>query len=262
MAPRSNRRKKEKNEGPVRWKRPALACLALLLAGATVFGALLLYKRFSEPAYAFFNRLVPVRRIVIEGNHRVSADEIAGLVDTRENNMFTLNSRDARQELLASPWISEVRIRKEFPATLRVIVGEREPVALLLKGNDFHYLDSDGKRIEKVAGNDIPFLPVITGGRDMSASFPAMELVRALREKEVLKRVESVELSLKDPDCIVMQLDGIVMKMGTEGFSEKLERWLDIESEVYRRRISVDHVDLRFEDKVILTPLKAAGGKG
>lgn len=262
MTHRSNRRKKEKKGSPTFGRKLALACLALLLAGASAFGSTLLYKRLSGPLYSFFNTLAPVRTIVIEGNRRVSVDELAGLVDTSGRNMFTLKAGDVRRGVLSFPWIREALIRKEFPSTLRVRVLEREPVALLLMKNDFHYLDSEGERIEKVTGKDVPFLPVITGTRGPSASASAMKLVRALKEKEVLERVESVELSLKDPDCIVMQLDGIVMKMGTDGFSKKLERWLDIESEVYRRRISVDHVDLRFKDKVILTPLKGAAEKG
>ena len=261
MPPRSNKRKKQRDRETGLGRKLALVSLVLLLSGASVFGAVLLYKRVSGPAYAFLNRLAPVRKIVIEGNRRISKSELAGLVDTRGRNMFTLVPGRARERMLAFPWISEAGIRKEFPSTLRVRVMERVPVALLLKKNVFYYLDSYGEKIEKVAGRDVPFLPVVTGAGG-AVSPAAMKLVRALGEKRVLERVDSVEISLKDPDCIVMHLDGLVMKMGTDDFSKKLERWLDIESEVYRRRIKVDHVDLRFTDKVILTPLKASAGRG
>jgi len=78
----------------------------------------------------------------------------------------------------------------------------------------------------------------------------------------VMARCESLEIRVRDRNSLVMNIDGIVVKLGNGDFSSKLDRWFAIEPEILRRKIEVDHVDLRYSNKVIVSPLGPKGAHG
>jgi len=229
--------------------------LLLVLFFGSALGAYFLYRYIPLSSIGFMARIAPVKNILVEGTHRLSKAEVAGLIDISDLNMFSLDPKELRQELKSFPWIRDARIRKEFPSTVRVFINEREPVALLQNKSGFHFLDSKGRVIEKLGSVNVPFLPVITDVREEPVGATVMDLVRVLGDNGVTRRGESVEISVKDPKCLVMHIGGLVVKMGNDGFPEKLDRWFDIEAEVAKRQIDVDYVDLRFSNKVIVRPL-------
>ena len=255
MARRLNSRKKDKEKEKALRRRLVGALLLLTLFSGTAVGAYFLYRYIPFSSFGFPVSIAPVKEILIEGTHRLSKAEVAELIDTSGVNMFSLDPKEFRQKLKNFPWILDARIRKEFPSTVRVYITERNPVALLQKKRGFYFLDSEGRVIEKLGSAKVPFLPVITDAREEPVSAIAMELVKVLGENGVIERGESVEISVKDPKCLVMNLGGLVVKVGNNGFPEKLGRWFDIEAKVAKKQIDVDYVDLRFSNKVIVRPL-------
>jgi len=256
LARRLNSKKKDREkQKALRKKLAAVALLVLLFCGSAL-GAYFLYRYIPLSSIEFITKIAPVKNILVEGTHRLSKAEVAELVDTGVDlNMFSLDPKELRRALKNFPWIRDAKIRKEFPSTVRVFINEREPVALLQKKRGFYFLDSNGWIIEKLESANVPFLPVITDTQKEPVDAAAMDLVRVLGDNGIVERGESVEISLKDPKCLVMHIGGLVVKMGNDGFPAKLDRWLDIEAEVAKRQIDVDYVDLRFSKKVIVKPL-------
>jgi len=258
LARRLNSKKKDKEKQKARRRRLAAATLLLVLFFGSALGAYFLYRYIPFSSIGFIARIAPVKNILIEGTHRLSKAEVAELIDISDLNMFSLNPKELRQDLKSFPWIRDAKIRKEFPSTVRIFINEREPVALLQNKRGFYFLDSNGRIIEKLASTKIPFLPVITDVRQEPVAAAAMDLVRVLGDIGVIEMGKSVEISVKDPKCLVMHIGGLVVKMGNDNFPEKLDRWFGIEAEIAKRRIDVDYVDLRFANKVIVRPLTAS----
>jgi len=52
-----------------------------------------------------------------------------------------------------------------------------------------------------------------------------------------------------------LNADGVVVKIGSGEYEEKLARLADIEQEIKQRNISVDYIDLRFANRVLVSPV-------
>lgn len=104
-------------------RRRRFVRLGLFLAGATVLCILLAAARSS---------VLDVDRIIVSGADRTSADEVieTGRLATGEP-MLDVDAQKAAAKIRTLPWVQEVVIEREWPATLRVVVRERQPVAAI-----------------------------------------------------------------------------------------------------------------------------------
>lgn len=105
-----------------------------------------------------------ITRIEVLGNHPHLTDrQVVILSEIRpENNIFAIDFETVRARLLRHPWIESVRLRREFPGTVRIHVTEHKPLALLL-ANDLYLVSVDGKIFKKANATDPRELPVLTG---------------------------------------------------------------------------------------------------
>ena len=225
--------------------------VSLLLVSALVVG---IYAAFIKIKSAF-----PVRRVIFIGNRHLTADELRTLSGIRRNaSLLTLSGGKVIEKLLGSPWIKSVSVRKEFPDTLSVIVSEVEPFALLdLKGRLF-IINEKGDLLEELKGDTIPFLPIIAGdpSREREGFSEALTLARAMNEKGLSSERDQIEIVLSKPEELTSVIDGMVIKIGAGEYKEKLERLLEIEEDIQRRKITVDYIDLRFANRVVVKPIK------
>jgi len=225
--------------------------VSLLLVSALVVG---IYAAFIKIKSAF-----PVRRVIFIGNRHLTADELRTLSGIRRNaSLLTLSGGKVIEKLLGSPWIKSVSVRKEFPDTLSVIVSEVEPFALLdLKGRLF-IINEKGDLLEELKGDTVPFLPIITGdpSREREGFSEALTLARAMNEKGLSSERDQIEIVLSKPEELTSVIDGMVIKIGAGEYKEKLERLLEIEEDIQRRKITVDYIDLRFANRVVVKPIK------
>ncbi len=119
-------------------------------------------------------------------------------------------------------------------------------------------VDSGGNILEEIEDKGTPFLPVIVGihpEKDRGGILEALKLIDALAEKGILSRKESIEIMLKAYG-LVMKVDGEYVKVGYGVYAKKLGRWKDLEAEIRKKNIAIEYVDLRFENEVIVKPLK------
>lgn len=224
--------------------------------------SLLLVLALAVGVYAAFIKIksaFPVRRVIFIGNRHLTADELRTLSGIRRNaSLLTLSGGKVIEKLLGSPWIKSVSVRKEFPDTLSVIVSEVEPFALLdLKGRLF-IINEKGDLLEELKGDTVPFLPIITGdpSREREGFSEALTLARAMNEKGLSSERDQIEIVLSKPEELTSVIDGMVIKIGAGEYKEKLERLLEIEEDIQRRKITVDYIDLRFANRVVVKPIK------
>ncbi|MFT4627605.1 MAG: hypothetical protein ACI8PZ_006291 [Myxococcota bacterium] len=72
------------------------------------------------------------------------------------------------------PWVREATAEISWPDTVRVRVQERQPVALLLRGERLHYVDQEGVAFLQADLNQAD-LPVISGiDDDLAALHPSL----------------------------------------------------------------------------------------
>lgn len=228
------------------FRRGMIVLLSVALVSVAVLGARVL-------AHAF-----PVKNILVSGNYHLDEDEIKRAVNINDRSLLSLSLDDLKASIEKKAWIKNVVLRKQFPDTIMVNVVEAEPKALLRNEGHLFLIDAGGNVLEEIEDSGTRFLPVLRGinpDKDIGGILEALKLIDALSEKNILSGKESVEILLKTYG-LVLTMDGEYIKVGYGEYAKKLERWIDLEAEIKKKNITIDYVDLRFDNEVIVKPLK------
>lgn len=90
-------------------------------------------------------------KIRIEGNDKISKDYIIKSLDLREDkNIFMYNLKNMEKELKENKYIEDVKVKREFPNKLNIIIIEKE-IAGIIQSDDLKcYIDNKCEFIDKV----------------------------------------------------------------------------------------------------------------
>lgn len=137
------------------WKRLRGLCMLLIFLGMVELGA-------ASLTASHFN----VTGIRIEG---LSATPTAPVQEISQEligqNWFRANSRHVVQSIKKIPTVDSVRVRHviTWPPQLKVIVQERQPVAVIGGGNQWWKVDAKGVPYQTVSQPDATNLDALTG---------------------------------------------------------------------------------------------------
>ena len=199
-----------------------------------------------------------VRSVVITGNEHLSDEELKNMAGLSSNeNLFSVSGRRISSKMTESPWIRSVAVRKDFPDRLLIHIREAEPFALLdMKGKLF-IVDDRGAMLEELRDIAVPFLPIISSNpyREKEAFLEAINLAKIIKNTGLLAQRDHIEIISHKPQEMSVNIDGVVVKVGSGEYEEKLARLSDIEQEIQNRNIAVDYIDLRFANRVLVSPV-------
>ena len=175
--------------------------------------------------------------IEIQGQSRLSENEIleqAGI--KRGDNLLAINLRVVRKRLLAHPWISKARVAREIPETIRIVVSEHKPLAVVDLGRKF-LINRQGRIFKENGQKDPKGLPLVTGiaYADISlgddALTPAMQTVvevlqRSQKKESILPYVEIRKLHMDAQMGITLNVwkQERKIKLGISRFEYKFQR--------------------------------------
>lgn len=244
-----------------RWTVPAVLCAALALWGASAI---------------LQSGLLKVREIVVVGNTRLSSGAVESLVSGLTNeDILRADLEVYRQRLLDSPWVADVRLSRVLPATIRIAVVERTPIAVARLDQQLYLVGEDGSIIDDYGPEYREFdLPVVdglvsttaaTGDRPAATADRAhltAELLRALGSRPDLRdRLSQIDVS-NAHDAVVMFDDDVTwLHLGDERFLERLERYVELRPSLGERFGPLDYVDLRFDNRIYLRGRNTGGAR-
>jgi hypothetical protein len=144
--------------------------------------------------------------VEVQGNRMVSEHQVlekAGL--TRGRSMLDLDTRQTAERIQSLSWVKEVEIKRRWPSTVRVVVREYTPLALInLTGDEkshLYYIDSSGRVFSSVQGAiDLDF-PVLSG-RNLPDHLDEM---RIKRDSLAGKGLEFLKLAAKNNQVLPLQ---------------------------------------------------------
>jgi len=224
----------------------------LVLTGAGIFLSVAIHKAAC--------RLFPVREIVFSGNSHISDAELKSLANIRSGEgLLGISSKGIAERLSQCAWIRSASVRKEFPDKLLVRVHEATPFAILDKKGQTFLIDERGVILEKITADAVPFLPIIIADpvRMPDAFAEALRLAGVLKDKKSATERGRVEVIAngKGPEDLAVVIDSVVIKVGQGDYEQKLDRLFSLEDEIKKRAITVDYVDLRFANRVVVKPI-------
>ncbi len=220
-----------------------------------IFSIIILVAGFILVSSSLFE----IDTITVEGNLHLQAEEIrsaSGIVPG--TNIFQAQTREAEDRLEALPAIRKAELVREFPSTVRIIVEERVPVALLNIHGEFWEVDVEGVPVRK-KGKGWDGLPVITGVQFGNPNLQrTLEAVEKL-PKEVVAGLSEVWFG-NDLRLILYTFDGIEIRLGQlERLEQKGVLLLEVLALVRDDGRKVEYIDLSEPDKPVV---KYAGGGG
>lgn len=134
MAKASNSSKVKKADSRVKRKRLRLlvALIVVMILGS------ISWRIYNSPLFELREIRVVGNRMVKKGNILKRAAIEPGM------SLIKVSAREVKERVEAEPWIREIKVVKEYPDRLKLVVSERKPLATLRTGSGIFIVDKDG----------------------------------------------------------------------------------------------------------------------
>jgi len=234
-----------------------------------VVGLVVLYAGYRGGDLVLHASSLQVRRISVQGNVRLSSGEVQAMVEgLRGASILTADLAGYRRRLMASPWVADVVIRRVLPSTVEVFVSERRPMGLCRLGNTLYLIDPHGIVIDEFGPQYAEFdLPIIDGlvrapgsGQptidDTRADLAARVIEALAARKDLAQRISQIDVRDAHDAVVLLDNDAALLHLGEDKFLERVQSYIDLAPALRQRVPDIDYVDLRFDQRVYVRPVK------
>jgi cell division protein FtsQ len=233
----------------------AMALVVVIVGGGLAYGA---YAVLTSHWFT-------VRQIAVHGTSRLTTSDVEGLIgDLRHDNLLLADLGRYQEQLRRSPWIREVTLHRELPATVVVDVTERVPMVFAHLGDRLYLVDQTGAIIDESGPRyrDLD-LPVVDGlaSRGVTAGSSVDQwrvslvgrFLTALSAAPALRALVS-QIDVSDPHDITVLLEGdpTLVRVGDGHFVDRLERYLALAPTLREKLSDLEYVDVRFQDLFVM----------
>lgn len=269
VATQTDKRFKRAHVKPARKRPPAWRHVWLairVLAMVAVLG----YGGYRGTTFIAAAQTLQVSHLQVRGHHRLSAGEVLALVDgLRGQNILAIAIGEWQQKLLASPWVESATIRRVLPATLEITVQERAPMGIGRIGKSLYLIDAKGVIVDEYgpayADIDLPIIDGLAaapsdGGAviDIARTEFAGRVITALSARpELGQRVSQIDVSDLHDAVVILDDDTALLRLGDSDFVARLQQYVDLQPALRERLAGIDYVDLRFDERLYVRPVKA-----
>jgi cell division protein FtsQ len=213
----------------------------------------------------------------------INIGEIQGLENLSENtvlaqlkpligqNILHANYGDRMRALLEIPWVKSVEFLRFWPSTLSVVITERQPVGFALINDTVRLIDREGIPLATSADMPQKFdFPIMRGlVAENTTDDHVINQIRIGRYVDLLQKLDAdqsgyskdtSEVDVSDPDDlkILLKDDPIVIHMGKEDYLDRFKLYLANIKRLKQEYPSIDSVDLRFKDRIIIKPAEVS----
>jgi cell division protein FtsQ len=241
----------------------------MLVLGATLAG--LGVAAFVAWDWVRRTPLLATRAVEVTGARRLDETAVRAAAAVEPGtNLFAVDVAATEARVASLPGVRRAHVVRHLPGRVTVLVEEREPYALV-NGGGLHWVDAEGYLVTTDARPGATGLPILTGVGVPApgVSEPSEGLRTGLALLHVLQRTSGrlaarvSEIDLARPHGPVLYLvDGIEIRLGPDGWSDRLARLDGVLGELDARGERVASIDLRFRDQVVLTPRAPAPTAG
>jgi cell division protein FtsQ len=272
VAAPADRRFRRAHVKPARRKRTwrGLAWPAIRYSLVAAVASLAVYRGVQVSANA---HLLEVNRIVVHGNERLSKGEVLAVLSGLRGESLLWTDLDAwRRRLLSSPWVRDAALRRSLPATVDVVVSERQPIGIgRINGGDMYLVDERGVIIDQYgpqyADLDLPIIDGLAAAPNESPTMTddgraalAARVIAAIKiQPAVARRLSQIDVSDVHNASVILSGDPAVIHLGEDQFLQRLESYLQLASALHERVADIDSVDLRFDDRIYVRPVAGKG---
>ncbi len=258
------RRKANQQVRKQRLTKKLIGWSGIVLANA-VIACGIVYAALEASAKLLGGPEFAIRSFRIERTERASLSRIEQRLNRlyAGRNIFAVNLYEIEHAAAFDPWVRAASVKRVLPGTIRVRVVERRPLAVALIDGVAHLVDRDGYVIglTGTAADDLPVISGLDGHRDDELAAALRRGVRmierlSIRAPMFAERVS--ELDFSDPWHVAVETidGGPRLLLDPERIERNVNRWLDLGGAIRNRAGTLDYVDLRWSQRIVVKPLR------
>ncbi len=243
------------------WLAARLAVLVILVGYGTYRGVTLIAAASS----------LQISHLTVRGHERLSTGEVLALVEgLRGQNILAVTLDEWQNKLLSSPWVETATIRRVLPSTVEISIHERRPMGIGRLGTAMYLIDARGVIIDEYgpsyADIDLPIIDgLATSPRDggsiidqARAEFAALVIGTVAGRPEIAKRISQLDVADLHDAVAILDGDPALLRLGDTDFIARLQQYIDLAPALRERLNAIDYVDLRFNERLYVRPVKTA----
>ncbi len=197
----------------------------------------------------------------------IVARDLTPLVEaSRLGNLLLLDIAGLQDRIEAHRWVKEAHLRKVFPSTLRIVIEERLPAAVLRVGEARLLIDKEGVMLERLNARDESPLPLLVDASQFQDYYrEKLNLAWACLNSltpDIREEVEALDLSRIDSVSVTFRERPTRLVLGTDRFLEKIQFFLSSLSNLESSHGPLEYIDLRFDDRIYFKPLTVLSQAG
>jgi len=239
--------------------------LATLAGAALVVAMMAAHFLFFSPSL----QLTEPSQIEVVGNQYVSRDSVVALFSRdRNRSLLRIPLDERRAHIERISWVASARVERILPASIRVEITERTPVAFLRTGSELALVDAQGVILDRPLQGDF-HLPVVSGpSEDLPQEERASRIrlfLQFQREIEMVRggssdMLSEVDLSSADDLRAMMVPPGgdvnsgaqaVLVHFGSGDFGPRFKTVLDNYAQ-WAAAGRISSIDLRFKKQVVV----------
>jgi len=192
--------------------------------------------------------------IRISGLQRHKPRDLLRVLDIDlHDSLIGFDSRQAKKVLENVDWVLHANVKRVYPNQLEIDVIERDPVAIWQRDGEFYVVDKYGSAFTSLEAKDIKGKIVVTGE---GAHKHVFNLVNHIEAHVGLKSRIAAAGWVGDRRWNLYLKNGMVVMLPAKDLANGLEMFAELEKRFSLSEKAVARVDLRLDDRVVITRLK------
>lgn len=238
-----------------------LSALTIVLYGVWASGIVTATASYAgaQTHAALVNAGFTVQRITITGQDQTSPGDVMDALGIEYGDpIFGLDLGDMRARVEDLDWVENATIVRALPGNIHVIIEERQPYAVWQRDGDMRVITADGGVIHSAAADRYATLPRVIGA---GAEGTAAELFTAVEAVPGLASRVRYSVRVGDRRWDLHLDNGVVVKLPEQGVSRALRALIDYDAEYRLLARDVEIIDLRLDDRIVVTPREGDDGE-
>ena len=186
----------------------------------------------------------PIATVKVTANYQhISREQLSAVLSNyRDASFFSLPVKQLRQELANIPWSDSVVVERVWPDTLKIILTEKQPVAVW---ND-DLMTASGDLFNVGHEIDAPELPRLMGPEHQQTE--VLQIYQKLSKLLSVYGLQAGSVTLRDNQAWELKLtNGVELHLGKRDLETRLLRFCKAYPAVFAQKLNVlNSVDLRY----------------
>jgi len=174
------------------------------------------------------------------------------------DSLIGFDANAARGVLEKVDWVKKAEVRRIYPNQLEIDIVERVPFAIWQRDGEFYVIDKFGAAFTSLEASDVEGLIVVTGE---GAHKKVFELVNHLEAQSGLQSKIAAAGRIGDRRWNLYFKSGLKVMLAEKDLAQGLARLKKLQDDVGIFDKAIATVDLRFGDRVVISPLEGVKNK-